>query len=369
MKERNMQFALLQVIAIVAVVVGHIGGINLMKDWFPIYQWHIPMFLFISGYFYSPSAEKSVKEYLLKKTKRLFLPCFVWNIIYCIISYLLRYNGIIDYGQVYNAEAFFLVPLWTGTQWGINLAAWFALSLFFIQIFYFLVRKLGGVHNEVALFILFLILGILGVKLSYYGYRTKWWLFLVKLLFGSACYAMGYFYKIKLESYIDRVNNTLYFVTIFFAQFVMLFVLKWSVRISMWDGVFNEFKGHSWSPFITMLPGMLFWIRVAKILEPAFLNSKIVKAISENTFSIMMHHQFVVICINYIIYKINCITPLAGFDEGAFRTNGWYAANLFETNYFHILHFFLGITIPVVLGITWKKVLCRIKVAICKIYG
>ena len=364
-KERNMQFAILQVIAIIAVVVGHFGGANLVSEWFPIYSWHMPIFLFISGYFYSKEQENNIFKYIWKKTKKLFIPCFVWNIIYCVVAYILVAENVTAFGQKFDLERIFLWPLWNGTQWGINLPAWFGLSLFFIQIVYLLIRKVMTkihINNEVIFFIIFLFCGFAGVKLTYLGYREKWWLTLVKIMFGLAFYAMGYLYKVLLEKYIDKINNLVYFIVIFASQFLILHVFEIPVKISMWNGVFNEIAAHCYTPFFTALPGMLFWIRVSKILEPGLRNSKIIKAISENTYDIMMHHQFVCFCFNYLLLKINLnIVTLEGFEWGKFRISPYYTAKLFGTKEFLIVYLALGISIPVIFGLTKKHLINKIK--------
>ncbi|MDD7473225.1 MAG: hypothetical protein SPJ04_00500 [Bdellovibrionota bacterium] len=53
--ERNIQFAILQTIAIIFVVVGHSGGISIGFEWFSISSFNIPLFIFISGYFIKKS--------------------------------------------------------------------------------------------------------------------------------------------------------------------------------------------------------------------------------------------------------------------------------------------------------------------------
>lgn len=363
-KELNMQFAILETITIISVVVGHIGGINLFKDWFPIYQWHMPMFLFVSGYFYSKSQESKVVSSLLKKVKKLLIPYFLWNIFYCTVSCIVATKGITAYGQQYNKERFFLWPLWNGTQWGINLAAWFAASLFFIQVIYLILRKilsLVKIKNEIFIFLICLLIGIVGVKLSYLGYRTEWWLTLVKIMFGIAFYALGVIYKAVIEKYIDKIGNLTYFIVVFVMQFWLMYVLKVPLKISMWNGVFNDLHAHAYTPFITAIPAMLFWIRVSKILVPAFKQSRIMINISQNTFQVMMHHQFVFLCLNYVIHRINMVHPLDGFIEGKFRSYGWYVPTIFGTNNFAIFYLFLGIFIPVLFGVIKKKIYISVK--------
>lgn len=88
----NYQFLILQAIGIILVVTGHRGGISFFDDWFPMYSFHMPMFVFISGYFYKTYSEQKVKEFFLKKVKHLVFPYFLWNFFYGIISTILILN-------------------------------------------------------------------------------------------------------------------------------------------------------------------------------------------------------------------------------------------------------------------------------------
>lgn len=46
----NQKFTILKAMGILAVVGGH-AGTNFLP-WFPVYSFHMPLFIFISGYFF-----------------------------------------------------------------------------------------------------------------------------------------------------------------------------------------------------------------------------------------------------------------------------------------------------------------------------
>ena len=75
-KQKNIKFLILQTIGIILVVLGHKGGINLFTDWFPIYSFHMPLFIFISGYFYKTNSESNLIAFIKNKSKRLLIPYF-----------------------------------------------------------------------------------------------------------------------------------------------------------------------------------------------------------------------------------------------------------------------------------------------------
>lgn len=71
-------------IAIVSVVAGHCtnnAGIPLFQSQFRPYSFHLPLFAFISGYFYRKANDDNYITYIVKKGKKLLLPLFICNIL------------------------------------------------------------------------------------------------------------------------------------------------------------------------------------------------------------------------------------------------------------------------------------------------
>lgn len=80
-KKINQQFLLLQAIGIVLVVIGHKDGISLFFDWFPAYSFHMPLFIFISGYFYKNENDKNLRNFILNKVNKLIIPYIIGDFI------------------------------------------------------------------------------------------------------------------------------------------------------------------------------------------------------------------------------------------------------------------------------------------------
>ena len=80
----NLQFKLLSAIGIIIIVSGHCyhGGMELAYNWFPPYSYNLALFVFISGYFYKTDYEENIGKYIWKRTKRLLIPAYLWNIFY-----------------------------------------------------------------------------------------------------------------------------------------------------------------------------------------------------------------------------------------------------------------------------------------------
>ena len=195
--ELNMTFALLSGIAIIMIVAGHVGyDILTVGGLFPYYSFHVPLFLFISGYFYRDEEEKAPLAYCVKKVRKLLIPYFIWNLIYGIVSWILRLNGFMM-GNDISLRALFLEPFISGYQFIYNYAAWFVPVLFVIEIMNLLMRLiLRKLHLCYECLILSgsLIIGMLVVWLAIHGH--VWGLYKApgRILFLYPCFQMGQFY-------------------------------------------------------------------------------------------------------------------------------------------------------------------------------
>lgn len=345
----NREFLVLQTIGIILVVVGHrYGSISLFSDWFPIYSFHMPLFIFISGYFYRESVEQNIGAFFIKKVKSLLIPFFIWNIIYGFGVAILRMINIVNYGAPLSLNNLFITPWMNGHQFGLNVATWFIPALFLVQMIYAMTYKLFGcvklVDRTIIGGILYFLGGLIGVQLAIHGYNESWQLTIVRLLFLLPFYYIGHVYKIRLEQY-DRVSSTYYFLFLFFVQY-LIFTKYDNLDFSV--AFCNNFNNENiFLPFITSITGIMFWLRVSKILCKSIGNSRVIETIGLNTSTIMYHHQFIFFLMNFIFFVINKYFPLENFDAHSFKTNPWYIYNLYS-NKFLIFYVILGIYAPII---------------------
>lgn len=81
---RNTTMDAVKAVAIFLVVLGHcvqyLSGTDFREN--PIYQiiysFHMPLFFVVSGFFFVGQENKSVKDFLIRKSTTLLLPCLVW---------------------------------------------------------------------------------------------------------------------------------------------------------------------------------------------------------------------------------------------------------------------------------------------------
>ena len=156
-KQIDYRFKLLYALGMIFIVAGHcnFGGISILYDWFAVYGFHLGLFIFCSGYFYSDKAENNVFKYFIKKVKSLLIPLFIWNIIYGIlVSFSHKFGFTI--GGEFNLYNLFIAPLINGHQFAYNLSGWFVVPLFLTEILNVIFRKvLSCISHSVKEYILF----------------------------------------------------------------------------------------------------------------------------------------------------------------------------------------------------------------------
>lgn len=350
--ERNIQFAILQTIAIIFVVVGHSGGISIGFEWFSISSFNIPLFIFISGYFYKEEQENKLITTFIKKINKFLIPGLIINAMYGILLIFLKKYAHLQYGNEINFTTLFILPFQYCFQFGINHSMWFIFALFLIQITYLILRKLIFTKNDIIknsiIFITTIVIGVYFVHKAYVmnEARIDFYVTVQHIAYGLFFYHLGYLYHKYIEKF-DVLNNVLYFIIIFALQALFIVITKENIAISMWEANYNNFKTYPIMAFITPLTGIFLWLRISKILVPSLKDSKFINFTSKNTWSIMNHHQFVFILVNLIF--LLCYKYLHIFNDFSvenFRTQIWYMYKMFGYQNFLLIFAFFGLLIP-----------------------
>lgn len=352
----NYTFGILTALAIIFVVAGHLDyNIFTLDGLFPYYSFHMPLFIFISGYFYKEEYEKHVRVFCIKKIKRLVIPYFLWNLFYGILVMALKPFGF-TIGDDLNLYTLFLQPFIDGHQFYFNLAAWFLLALFIVEVIYLLANKLIHVifHNEMLglliLFIISFIMGVIGILLANRGYNYSFWLILVRTLFFVPFYCIGYIYKRILEKR-DIVNNYAYFFVLFGGVFLVIMDYGW---IPTCSAVFGKFFENPIMQYFVAFMGIAFWLRIAKIITPIVRKDGWLIYLAKNSFSVMMHHIGIFYVLMLLLVLISKISALfQDIDISVIKTNAgnWYCPN--GNNNFLLFYLIMTLVICVVL--------CKIK--------
>lgn len=307
MKERNKQMDVLLCMGTILVVLGHVGT-NSWKtkllDWFVIYSFHMPLFFFISGYFYKSEREQAYGRSILRMIEKFVIPYYIWNLVYGVIVFALEAAGLVRFHLDSSILNFIVTPWTTGDQYQMNSPAWFLLTLFLVEAVYLSLHKLFSflrLRNEFVLAVPFLTMGIAGGGMMVYGVANGGWLVLAKLLYGIAFYHLGHLYRTDLEKR-DRISNFAYFGILFVIQYFLMVETDGFPYISMWNGSITTMGKNVVLPVAVALTGIAFVLRVSRILTPSLGDSRIVKKLSMST---KTNRLFIRIYINYHISMKN----------------------------------------------------------------
>ena len=138
-KQRIEYFDAAKGIAIIAVIVGHMGliarGMTLTERF--IFSFHMPLFFLLSGFTYKVAQDwKTFKNHLKKGVRHLIIPCIIVSCIGIIVQWGMGHN--------YSGQALWIIvkqmgnALWWASGVGVNShpaagAIWFLFSLFWAK--------------------------------------------------------------------------------------------------------------------------------------------------------------------------------------------------------------------------------------------
>lgn len=359
-RETNMAFCLLSALGIIFVVDGHlnhsffdIGGL------IPYYAFHMPLFVFISGYFFHTDDRESLWGFAKRKFIRLMIPYYFWNLVYGIIATFLRRKGFL-FGEPITLNTLFVEPFRLGYQFIINHAAWFVPSLFLVELAYrtLCIRAFRKNKEKTDGFLFLLILGggIGSIVLSKRAGNEGFFLTVEKMLFLLPFYSAGAFYHRYLEKK-DCLGNGLYFSLVLGAA-VALWLSGRPLIYSV--STCRDFSGYI-LPYITGFLGIAFWLRVSKILAPAFQNSKFLEYFGRNTFSIMMHHMMIFFALTTCFaFGAKYMGFFSDFDFVRYKSDIYYCYRPGGEAQWIFIYLMAGLLLPLgiqrLLMIYWEKV-------------
>lgn len=292
-EKENRQFRILSALGIIFVVAGHLGyNVFELGGLFPYYSFHVFIFLFVAGYFYKEEAETNILHYILKKCRSLLLPYFVWNLFYGVLTQILHRAGF-SLGQELSFKTLFISPFLDGHQFLYNFSAWFVPALFLIEVINVLMRKILDVlhlKNEWLIFLGCLLLGMITVQLAIGGH--VWGLYKMpgRLLFMLPGFQMGRIYRDKLEKY-DRLPDGIWLMIIIGIQVLISICCAGLAFGAVWV---TSFANGPIVPYLTVVTGIAFWLRIARIISAIPNISDKLVYLGRNTYTVMIDRKSVV---------------------------------------------------------------------------
>ena len=230
-----------------------------------------------------------------------------------------------------NLYTFIKEPFISGCSFGVNDAIWFVMMLFFVSVLYSFFHRATRKNNVIMLlFSLFLILmGFMSVMASSKGMNTtKWALLPLKIAFYMPFYNWGHVYKQCFEQYISRVHPLKACFGCLIVSGALVSIYGYEVISFSSTAFMGSFTApHYILPYVTSFIGILFWIKVAEILEKSLGNNNFIALVADNSFFIMANHLLLANIPNFICLFFYKHDKLANFDVERFMSSPWYLYN------------------------------------------
>lgn len=355
-KKENMTMRALYFIAIVLVVDGHTPLADMfdMESLFRYYSFHLMLFAFGSGYFFS--RRKSLLADLLHRAKRMLLPMYLWNIVYGVGATLLRRFGGFELGEPISAYTLLIAPLVDGEQFVYNLGSWFVFPLFLCQTLYVLLdrataRIKGG---DLFAFALCLLAGGITAQLTFEQQNAVLPLFLNRTLILLPGYAFGVLYRRRLER-LDTLPTVPYLTVIVVLR--ALLCTRYENLAYLLSNC-TYFGCGAFGVYAGALLAIAFFLRIARLLAPLMKKSRFALAVSRHTFDIMMHHYMGFFALNCVFLALNIFSiGAADFSVKSFRTVRGYCYAPGGRSEWDVLYLLVGLALPLAIAFAQEKLL------------
>lgn len=322
MNNRNIDLTILKAFGIIAVISCHLGEsifkfigipISPTMELFPEYSYHMPLFIFASGYFYKTIYESDILK-LIKKRFLSIKKYMLCNLFYLVLSFVLVKFGLLLMDLEFNLKSIFIEPFLGGFQFYFNGPAWFVPFLFLLQITYVSLRKVislkfksfgnnfnSSLKNESMFLVGLLLIGFISTSISnrypVIDGNVNILQSFLRILFGLSFFQLGFYYK---EFIHERLNLS-------FKSFLLILALKLIIFIIFGYYTFSlrtiDFNNHIILPYVSSILGIMYYLHIVKFIVSNNINSKIISClciIGNYTWSIMMHHLLVKWCLNGI---------------------------------------------------------------------
>lgn len=230
MDKRDFSFDFIKGFLIALVVLGHTIYMVFSDDswnnyiFHVIYSFHMPLFFFISGYFFKSCLRMTFYEMIMYRFKRLLIPTMIFTCILFIINF-------ISFG-------FKIHSLWNVYE--LSKTYWFLICLFCLTIIYYIFVKKTSLIR-ILLFLLFFVSIIFYKKLPIFILVDCQVIRMLPIMGLGIFY---YFNKNKIQKILG--NNILHYSIILFSIFEICFVrylyginlMNYSIIIRIIDGIY-----------------------------------------------------------------------------------------------------------------------------------
>lgn len=296
--QRDKTIDIAKGIGIILVVIGHLSGVtgttSPMLLWLKsfLYQFHIPLFFFLSGIFFNK--EEAWNHFLIKKIKRLYIPFVTFNIIFLIVDVILRLISGISIIPTDEFKHTVKIILGIGLA-PLGGATWFLIALIRAVIIYKLINTIFDNKEKEQLFVSVscIIIGVTGLFIT------------GKYYIGSSMVAVAFYWLGDYSrTYLLNLKNCRIWnkTIILILSFIVLTIIRQynttDVSMALYENRFLVIVGSC--------SGIIFIMMLSDILSNIGQFSRILCFIGKNTMTVLIGH--------FAAFKILIILQVLIFD-------------------------------------------------------
>ncbi len=337
------------------VIDDHAGTrIGFLSSFFPYNSFYIPLFVFISGYFYR---KMPIADNIRHKAKRLLLPYLIWAVVGDLIAFVLLKAGIVNwYVSPFSIKKIAYLFLY-GPLSSITGPSWFVIMLFWVTIIYNVLHSLLRLDNKkmgYGFTILSIIAGFASLKLCMMGYHQNIWIKLIlRTIWFTQFYHLGYMFRTYFEKYIEKAPGFILCSSCIAINVAAMLIFGDINFLSTQEmGYFHSW----WLPLVTTVTGILFWYKLLQLPATKIGALPAVDFLAENTFTIICSHLLFLNIPNFYA-NARCLAgdpTFSDFPAADFYLSAWTRYNADA----RLVGFFLGIIgscLVILLLNTFKK--------------
>ena len=281
--DRNITIDILRGIGIIFVVLGHLNpGIYFTRF---IYSFHMFLFFFISGTLYKKRNFDTFGCFSLKRTLRLLVPYFVWNILGILID-------CVFISKSFNASNILKQVFFVGGGISWNSPIWFLLVLFEIEIIaFFTNRKIWStIICLVVSVVLFIVLSVSSIILPL-GFHL--------IPIGMLFFCLGQIFHSFVESIDIKIWQKLVIICLSLTINILLGTV-FNETISVYHVIYFNY------PFalIAGFFGIIAWYYLSSLISELCSASKIISMYGRHTLMIICTHYFVLMLLMFVSKRV-----------------------------------------------------------------
>ncbi len=294
MKNKLVYMDIAKGLGIIAVVIGHAGAPSFITNF--IYLFHIPLFFFISGYFWKDSYLVDIGSSILNRIRRLYVSYVTWGILFVVLhnifikvsvystSPLTTPFGVINPQDNYN-QKLFITEIYKRLMMNASVdplfgAAWFLSALLSVFIIFTGISYISKGRSELVRTTITALVFLSGFLLMWNNIFLEYYMTIVFVAVGI--FYLGFVYK-KFQTSIP--------LSLIIS--IVLFTLLLTLQLGFHLVIRLDSSLLFTSPLVLLiasLSGIYITLYTSKLLEKVKYVSRFLTYIGNNTITILMLH-------------------------------------------------------------------------------